>query len=684
MPRLKPEIAASLQQVERWMVRREDGSHELPPKQLDALSGLLDQYLPTPELAAFVNGLVVIAERLLQASESDPAADAILVLLERPQVLEPLGRLVEAVKHYRLHHTTIMPEWDAQMRGNMFRALLNAGWDSDALLPTSSVEPSPDDGMRAGRTRSRVKVFLSHSSADKSLARRLARDLQAANAEVWLDQWQIGVGEAFEQRIQQGLDETDFVLVLLTQASIASEWVDQEWRDKIEHEARTRRVAILPVRAETCEIPDFLAQRSHADISGGSYLPGFRHLLDLLRHHGDAPTLQRSDEAVAAEAQRRMAHLLEVERRALGLPAPASELQRMLPIVVPIGLEIGQDLIPLFSPDGLGHSRVLDELIPAMRCALQAQFGFPFPGIRILGNETDMPASTALILIDEIPELMVTMGPQDVLVLAPVERLVALRIAAQVWPDPQSGGQWSGIALADRDAAVAAGLACMDAAEYIVNVLQRVVQRQAVCFLNIDVVCCLVAELAPTDTELVASTVPSRLSWVDLTAVLRGLVEEDVGIGDLRAILGALAQSEPTQHSVAAWVEQARHALRAQITASFIPGGGALRVLRLKPHGEQQLSGALQYTDTGSRWALSPTLTQDLLGNIREAMNRMGPSAPGVVMVVEDTMLRPYLRRLVRVEFPALHVLSTQDLQTGTPVQVVADLMLPDGGGVTP
>src|SRR5690348_10922358 len=84
----------------------------------------------------------------------------------------------------------------------------------------------------------RMKVFLSHSSFDKDLARRLARDLRATNIDVWLDQWEIGVGEEFAHKIEQGLEEVAFVIVLLTHASVDSEWVDREWRLKVQQEAQ--------------------------------------------------------------------------------------------------------------------------------------------------------------------------------------------------------------------------------------------------------------------------------------------------------------------------------------------------------------------------------------------------------------------------------------------------------------
>src|SRR5215467_10156093 len=37
--------------------------------------------------------------------------------------------------------------------------------------------------------------------------------------------WEIGVGEEFVQKIERGLEEAQFVIVLLTKASVASEWV---------------------------------------------------------------------------------------------------------------------------------------------------------------------------------------------------------------------------------------------------------------------------------------------------------------------------------------------------------------------------------------------------------------------------------------------------------------------------
>lgn len=449
-----------------------------------------------------------------------------------------------------------------------------------------------------------MKVFLSHSSVDKALARRLALDLRAANVDVWLDQWEIGVGEEFVQGIERGVDEAEFVIVLLTRASVDSEWVSREWRRKVEKEAETRRVAVVPVRGEPCEIPDFLAQRSHADVSGGSYPLGFRRLLEILRHHSGDDSIRLPESMVVADD-------------------PSVPL---LPIVTPIALEVGRDLIPIFEPDDQGANRFLDELAPKLQEELWAELGFPFPGIRVRGNETDMPPRTALILIDEVPELMLEVAGQD------------------------------------------------DSAEYLCRELRAVVRRMAPLFLDVDVTRRLVDALEPTAPALVAETVPKAVSWIELTQVLQRLVKEEIHIGDLAPILEALAGHEGELHDTALLAERARHALRGQITAKFLRGRDSLPVFLLDPEIQDAFSNAIQRTAAGSYLALEPQFTQDVLAAVRGQVGSLGARADGVPILVEAVEIRAYVRRLVELEFPQLHVLSRQDLAPDTQVEVVATL----------
>ncbi|MDM4019490.1 toll/interleukin-1 receptor domain-containing protein [Roseiconus lacunae] len=108
-------------------------------------------------------------------------------------------------------------------------------------------------------------VFLSHSSKDKQLARRIAADMVAAHVEVWLDEWEILVGDSITQRIQMGLEGSEFVAVLLSGNSIESGWVEKEWQSKIGDEAATRQVSVLPLLVDDVRVPPLLRDKKYAD-----------------------------------------------------------------------------------------------------------------------------------------------------------------------------------------------------------------------------------------------------------------------------------------------------------------------------------------------------------------------------------------------------------------------------------
>jgi type III secretion protein V len=315
-------------------------------------------------------------------------------------------------------------------------------------------------------------------------------------------------------------------------------------------------------------------------------------------------------------------------------------------------------------------------LAPALRDALRTEFGFPFPGICVLGNDTDMPSGCALILIEEVPELMFEIGGDDVLVDATVEGLAALRINSRPHVHPATGQTLARIAAADRAAAQSAGLTTWDAAEYLFLVLHAVLWRMASSFLDIDVTHHLVDSLEGMAPDRVNEIVPNIMSWFELTDVLQHLVDEEISIGDMRCILDVLSQRESKMIDTAALTERVRHAMCRQITAKFAPGRSSLPVFLLDPEIDVLVSRAIQRTAVGPYLALEPQLADDLLAAIRVQVRSLGLRAAGVPILVTAVEIRRFIRNLVSVEFPAVHVLSRQDLEPDTPIQAVARISL--------
>lgn len=70
-----------------------------------------------------------------------------------------------------------------------------------------------------------MKIFISHSSYDKWVARQISRLLEADGHDTFLDEKDIKTGESIDASIQDHLKDADHLLLLITPASLKSHWV---------------------------------------------------------------------------------------------------------------------------------------------------------------------------------------------------------------------------------------------------------------------------------------------------------------------------------------------------------------------------------------------------------------------------------------------------------------------------
>ena len=121
-------------------------------------------------------------------------------------------------------------------------------------------------------------AFISHSAKDKPFVRRLAADLVASGVKVWLDEQRILVGDSIPEKIAQGLAESDFFLIVVSQNSVASSWVKKELSSALVHEIERRKVTVLPIKMDDAQVPDTIKDKLYADFSH-SYEDGLDKLL---------------------------------------------------------------------------------------------------------------------------------------------------------------------------------------------------------------------------------------------------------------------------------------------------------------------------------------------------------------------------------------------------------------------
>ncbi len=110
-----------------------------------------------------------------------------------------------------------------------------------------------------------MPIFISYSHQDSEFASELASQLVKHKARVWIDQWEIHVGDSLIDRIQTAIQGASALLVILSKAFVESEWCKKELNSGLIRELEEKRVIVLPVLIENCDIPVFLREKMYAD-----------------------------------------------------------------------------------------------------------------------------------------------------------------------------------------------------------------------------------------------------------------------------------------------------------------------------------------------------------------------------------------------------------------------------------
>lgn len=133
-------------------------------------------------------------------------------------------------------------------------------------------------------------LFISYSSHDQLFAERLHADLRAKNLRCWFAPEDLKIGDRFQERIEESIRHFDKVMIVLSEASVQSRWVEREVNAAREREDRENRTVLFPIRIDDAvmnasqpwaadirrvrHIGDFREWEAHA-----SYVKAFDRLL---------------------------------------------------------------------------------------------------------------------------------------------------------------------------------------------------------------------------------------------------------------------------------------------------------------------------------------------------------------------------------------------------------------------
>lgn len=92
--------------------------------------------------------------------------------------------------------------------------------------------------------------FISYSSRDQEFAERLYADLQQKHVRCWFAPEDMKIGDRIRPRIDEAIRVHDKLLLVLTESSMKSAWVEEEVETAFERERKQERTVLFPIRLD--------------------------------------------------------------------------------------------------------------------------------------------------------------------------------------------------------------------------------------------------------------------------------------------------------------------------------------------------------------------------------------------------------------------------------------------------
>ena len=93
--------------------------------------------------------------------------------------------------------------------------------------------------------------FISYSSKNQTFAERLHNDLQGEGVRCWFAPEDMKIGDRIRQTIDQSIRSYDKLLLVLSEYSVDSDWVEKEVETAFEEERRHKKTMLFPIRLDS-------------------------------------------------------------------------------------------------------------------------------------------------------------------------------------------------------------------------------------------------------------------------------------------------------------------------------------------------------------------------------------------------------------------------------------------------
>jgi hypothetical protein len=147
-----------------------------------------------------------------------------------------------------------------------------------AIFPLKELGELPADIFDKLYKNKNYKIFISHSSKDKSRVRELRDYMKSVfgdRVKFWIDEEELSLGDKLQLKIAQEIDlNADYLILFISKYSILSKYVNMELQWAIEREKEINRPFIIPIYLDritntkcvwSTEVMEYLLNIKHKD-----------------------------------------------------------------------------------------------------------------------------------------------------------------------------------------------------------------------------------------------------------------------------------------------------------------------------------------------------------------------------------------------------------------------------------
>ena len=120
--------------------------------------------------------------------------------------------------------------------------------EKNGLIPRAKAKDAERSRVKQRDSGTYYSCYLSYSTRDEEFARRLYGRLRDAKVRVWFWPENIKTGEAVQEQVETAIHAHDKLLIVLSEASLQSDWVMKELREARNAERRSGKRKLFPVR----------------------------------------------------------------------------------------------------------------------------------------------------------------------------------------------------------------------------------------------------------------------------------------------------------------------------------------------------------------------------------------------------------------------------------------------------